>query len=183
MEVQTKPSYYLIELRYTTPPIFRFFSTFNPDAIKDVRLYKGGYPPEYGGRLGSVLSIYNKDGNRNETQAAATLGMLASRAAIEGPIPNGSYMFAMRRSTLEPLLGALRANNDNIPSLFYFLDTNGKLNLDIGANDKLSLAFYSGKDRVDFPFGDDAEFKLHYGNQTISGNWTHILMKLPFPIL
>jgi hypothetical protein len=89
--------------------------------------------------------------------------MLASRAAIEGPIPNGSYMFAMRRSTLEPLLGALRANNDNIPSLFYFLDTNGKLNLNIGANDKFSLAFYSGKDRVDFPFGEDAEFKLHYG--------------------
>ena len=137
---------------YNPSHFFGFFSTFNPDAIKDVRLYKGGYPPEYGGRLGSVLSIYNKDGNRNKTQATATLGMLASRAAIEGPIPNGSYMFAMRRSTLEPLLGALRANNDNIPSLFYFLDTNGKLNLDIGANDKFSLAFYSGKDRVDFPF-------------------------------
>jgi len=165
---------------YNPSHFFGFFSTFNPDAIKDVRLYKGGYPPEYGGRLGSVLSIYNKDGNRNETQATATLGMLASRAAIEGPIPNGSYMFAMRRSTLEPLLGALRANNDNIPSLFYFLDTNGKINLDIGANDKFSLAFYSGKDRVDFPFGEDAEFKLHYGNQTISGNWTHIFNETTF---
>ena len=165
---------------YNPSHFFGFFSTFNPDAIKDVRLYKGGYPPEYGGRLGSVLSIYNKDGNRNQTQTTFTLGMLASRAAIEGPIPKGSYMFAIRRSTLEPLLGALRASNDNIPSLFYFLDTNGKLSVDIGANDKLSMAFYSGKDRVDFPFGDDAEFKLNYGNQTISGNWTHIFNETTF---
>ena len=165
---------------YNPSHFFGFFSTFNPDAIKDVRLYKGGYPPEYGGRLGSVLSIYNKDGNRNQTQATVTLGMLASRAAIEGPIPKGSYMFAMRRSTLEPLLGALRASIDNIPSLFYFLDTNGKLSVDIGVNDKLSMAFYSGKDRVDFPFGDDAEFKLNYGNQTISGNWTHIFNEMTF---
>ena len=165
---------------YNPSHFFGFFSTFNPDAIKDVRLYKGGYPPEFGGRLGSVLSIYNKDGNRNQTQATVTLGMLASRAAIEGPIPKGSYMFAMRRSTLEPLLEALRASNDNIPSLFYFLDTNGKLSVDIGGNDKLSMAFYSGKDRVDFPFGDDAEFKLNYGNQTISGNWTHIFNETTF---
>ena len=165
---------------YNPSHFFGFFSTFNPDAIKDVRLYKGGYPPEYGGRLGSVLSIYNKDGNRNQTQATVTLGMLASRAAIEGPISKGSYMFAMRRSTLEPLLGALRASIDNIPSLFYFLDTNGKLSVNIGANDKLSMAFYSGKDRVDFPFGDDAEFKLNYGNQTISGNWTHIFNEMTF---
>ena len=159
---------------YNPSHFFGFFSTFNPDAIKDVRLYKGGYPPQYGGRLGSVLSIYNKDGNRNNYRATTTLGMLASRVAIEGPIPKGSFMLAARRSTLEPLLGALRANNDNIPSLFYFLDTNGKLNLDLSDNDKVSIAFYSGKDRVDFPFGDDASFKLHYGNQTISTNWTHI---------
>lgn len=165
---------------YNPSHFFGFFSTFNPDAIKDVRLYKGGYPPEYGGRLGSVLSIYNKDGNRNDYQATVTLGMLASRVAIEGPIRKGSFMLAARRSTLEPLLGALRANNDNIPSLFYFLDTNGKVNIDVTKNDKVSIAFYSGKDRVDFPFGDDAAFKLHYGNQTISSNWTHIFSEKVF---
>lgn len=159
---------------YNPSHFFGFFSTFNPDAIKDVRLFKGGYPAEYGGRLGSVLSIYNKDGNRNDMAGTVTLGMLASRAAIEGPIKNGSYMFAARRSTLEPLLAALRQNSDNIPSLFYFLDFNGKVNYDVSQNDKLSLAFYSGVDKVTFPFADDAEFKLDYGNQTLSGNWTHI---------
>ncbi len=159
---------------YNPSHFFGFFSTFNPDAIKDVRLYKGGYPAEYGGRLGSVLSIYNKDGNRNEFAGSATLGMLASRVSIEGPINKGSYMFAFRRSTLEPLLAALRQNTDNVPSLFYFLDFNGKINYDASRNDKFSLAAYTGTDKVRFPFADDAEFLLNYGNRTISGNWTHI---------
>lgn len=159
---------------YNPSHFFGFFSTFNPDAIKDVRLYKGGYPAEYGGRLSSVLTIYNKDGNRNRTEGTATLGMLASRVSIEGPYKKGSWMFSARRSTLEPLLAALRQNNDNIPSSFYFLDFNGKVNFDATKNDKLSLAFYSGQDKVNFPFSDDAEFKLNYGNRTLSGNWTHI---------
>ena len=126
---------------YNPSHFFGFFSTFNPDAIKDVRLYKGGYPAEYGGRLGSVLSVYNKDGNRNNYEGTITLGMLASRAAIEGPIKNGSFMLASRRSTLEPLLSALRQNNDNIPSLFYFYDFNGKINYDASLNDKFHLHF------------------------------------------
>ncbi|MCR9133890.1 MAG: TonB-dependent receptor [bacterium] len=159
---------------YNPSHFFGFFSTFNPDAIKDVRLFKGGYPAEYGGRLGSVLSVYNKDGNRNNYQGSVTLGMLASRVAIEGPIKKGSFMLAARRSTLEPLLSALRQSNDNIPSLFYFYDFNGKINYDASLNDKFSLAFYSGADKVRFPFADDAEFTLNYGNQTVSGNWTHI---------
>ncbi|MBO6571567.1 MAG: TonB-dependent receptor [Balneola sp.] len=159
---------------YNPSHFFGFFSTFNPDAIKDVRLYKGGYPAEYGGRLGSVLTIYNKDGNRNETEGTATLGMLASRVSIEGPYKKGSWMLSARRSTLEPVLAALRSTSDNIPSSFYFLDFNGKVNFDASKNDKLSLAFYSGQDKVNFPFSDDAEFKLNYGNRTLSTNWTHI---------
>ncbi len=159
---------------YNPSHFFGFFSTFNPDAIKDVRLFKGGYPAEYGGRLGSVLSVYNKDGNRNNYQGSVTLGMLASRVAIEGPYKKGSFMLAARRSTLEPLLSALSQSNDNIPSLFYFYDFNGKINYDASLNDKFHLAFYSGADKVRFPFADDAEFTLNYGNQTVSGNWTHI---------
>ncbi len=159
---------------YNPSHFFGFFSTFNPDAIKDVRLYKGGYPAEYGGRLGSVLTIYNKDGNRNTTTGTATAGMLASRISVEGPYSKGSWMVAARRSTLEPLLAGLRQNNDNIPSKFYFYDFNGKVNFSASQNDQLALAFYAGQDRVTFPFAEDAEFNLDYGNQTLSGNWTHI---------
>ncbi|WP_246043109.1 TonB-dependent receptor [Fodinibius saliphilus] len=159
---------------YNPSHFFGFFSTFNPDAVKDVRLYKGGYPAKYGGRLGSVLTIFNKDGNRNEFKGSISLGMLASRAMVEGPFKNGSYMLAVRRSTLEPVLAVLRNNIDNIPDSFYFLDINGKVNYDLNANNKFSLAFYSGIDDLSFPFANDANISLNYGNQTLSTNWTHI---------
>ncbi len=160
---------------YNPTHFFGFFSTFNPDAIKDVRLYKGGYPAEYGGRLGSVVDIYNKDGNRLKTHGGLSLGLLASRAILEGPYKKGSWMLAVRRSTLEPLLGALReAEVEGIPDGFYFIDVNGKLNFDAGENDRLSVAFYGGTDELDLPFVDDARIKLAYGNRTLSTNWTHL---------
>jgi hypothetical protein len=159
---------------YNPSHFFGFFSTFNPDAVKDVRLYKGAYPAKYGGRLGSVLTIYNKDGNRNEFEGSATLGLLSSRLALEGPLKKGSWMLAVRRSTLEPLLGALRQTTDNIPDSFYFFDINGKLNYDLNADNKFSLAFYSGLDDLKFSFAEDAIINLNYGNQTLSSTWTHI---------
>lgn len=165
---------------YNPSHFFGFFSTFNPDAVKDVRLYKGGYPAKYGGRLGSVLTIYNKDGNRNEFSGSATIGMLASRLSLEGPIKNGSYMVAFRRSTLEPLLAILQESTDNIPESFYFWDLNGKINFDPNKNNKLSLAFYSGVDDLKFPFAEDAGVNLNYGNQTLSANWTHIFSEKVF---
>jgi hypothetical protein len=165
---------------YNPTHFFGFFSTFNPDAVKDVRLYKGGYPAEYGGRLGSVLTIFNKDGNRNEFRGSATLGMLASRASFEGPFQKGSWMLAIRRSTLEPLLAILRQSSDNIPNSFYFLDMNGKVNYDANPNNKFSLAFYSGVDDLNFPFAEDAGVKINYGNQTLSSNWTHIFSEKVF---
>lgn len=159
---------------YNPTHFFGFFSTFNPDAVKDVRLYKGGYPAEYGGRLGSVLTVYNKDGNRNRTEGTVSLGFLASRASIEGPMSRGSYMLAVRRSTLEPLLAVLREQTDGVPDKFYFYDINGKVNYDASQNNRLSLAFYAGNDNVLIPFLDDASISLNYGNQTVSGQWRRI---------
>jgi hypothetical protein len=160
---------------YNPSHFFGLFSTFNPDAIKDVRLYKGAYPAEYGGRLGSVVDIYNKDGNRRRTGGNLSLGLLASRAMIEGPHPMGSWMLAVRRSTLEPLLGVLnRQEVEGIPEGFYFYDVNGKINLDVSGNDRFSLAFYAGTDNLEFPFSDDAQINVQYGNRTMSANWTHV---------
>ena len=159
---------------YNPTHFFGFFSTFNPDAVKDVRLYKGGYPAQFGGRLGSVLTVFNKDGNRNETGGTVSLGLLASRASIEGPFSRGSWMLAVRRSTLEPILAVLRGAVDTVPDLFYFYDINGKINFDATENDRLSLAFYSGFDKVRLPFLEDANISLLYGNQTISGKWRRI---------
>lgn len=160
---------------YNPTHFFGFFSTFNPDAVKDVRLYKGGYPAEFGGRLGSVLTVFNKDGNRNETTGTISLGLLASRASVEGPYRKGSWMLAVRRSTLEPVLAVLRESVDSVPDRFYFYDINGKLNFDATQNDRFSVAFYTGNDIVSFPFREDAKIRLNYGNQTVSTNWRKII--------
>ena len=160
---------------YNPSHFFGFFSTFNPDAIKDVRLYKGGYPARYGGRLGSVVDIYNRDGNRNEFEGGVSLGLLSSRAIVEGPYSRGSWMFAVRRSTLEPLLYALRESGvDDIPDAFHFYDVNGKVNLDLSRSDRLSLSFYAGSDALEIEFLSAAQADLTYGNRTASLNWTHL---------
>ncbi len=160
---------------YNPSHFFGVFSTFNPDAIKDVRLYKGGFPAEYGGRLGSVLDIYNRDGNRREFDASLSLGLLSSRAIVEGPWSRGSYMLAMRRSTVEPILYFLReADTEGIPDAFYFLDVNGKFNFDVSNRDFVSLAFYAGQDVLDIEIVEDALANIRYGNRTLSVNWTHL---------
>ncbi|MEX2364198.1 MAG: TonB-dependent receptor, partial [Balneolaceae bacterium] len=158
---------------YNPHHFFGFLSTFNPDAIENVRLYKGGYPAEYGGRLGSVLLINNKKGNAEKASGSITAGFLASRIALDGPFKNGSWMLAARHSTLDPLLKMLRKENDSIPNEFYFLDVNGRISFEPSTKDEFSLAFYSGKDQVRFPFEDYAEFHLDYGNQILSSNWKH----------
>jgi hypothetical protein len=159
---------------YNPTHVFGFFSTFNPDALKDIQVFKGGFPARYGGRLGSVVDVYNKDGNRERFAGSATVGLLASRIAAEGPYARGSWMLTARRSTVEPLLAVLRESEEGIPDLFFFYDLNGKLNFDAGANDRFSFAFYGGTDRLDIEPSDDLEIKLRYGNRTGSLNWTHI---------
>ncbi len=166
---------------YNPSHFFGFFSTFNADALKDVRVYKGGYPAEYGGRIGSVVDLHNKDGNRRETHGRVSLGILASRALLEGPYSRGSYMVAFRRTTLEPLLGALRDKDiEGIPDQFYFYDLNAKINFDASPNDKLSLAVYMGRDQLNIEVLENTEFLLKYGNRTLSARWMHILSEIAF---
>ncbi len=167
---------------YNPTHFFGLFSTFNPDALKDVRVYKGGYPAEYGGRLGSVVDLYNKDGNRRKLDGSASVGLLASRALIEGPIlkksdggSRGSFMLAARRSTLEPLLAALnKADIDGLPERFYFYDLNGKVGVDVGperprGRERLRRAGLCAR-----AVPDDAKVKLATATATGSVGWTHL---------
>ena len=169
---------------YNPTHFFGFFSTFNTEAIKDVRLYKGAYPSTYGGRLGSVVDVYNRDGNRNELDGSLSVGLLASRVGVEGPLPGvkGSYSLNARRSTLEPLLAVLREqlDEDGIPESFYFYDVNGKVSVDLSPNDRVSVAGYAGRDQVVVPFGDDARFDLDYGNRTTSLAYNRVLSGTAF---
>ena len=159
---------------YNPSHFFGLFSTFNPDAIKDVQIYKGNYPSRFGGRLGSVVDVYNKDGNREELQGKATLGLLASRISLEGPISKGSWMVAARRSTVEPILAALRQTEEGIPDTFYFYDVNAKLNYDAGQKDRFSFGLYTGTDKLVMSPADDFDIDLPYGNRAANLTWTHI---------
>ncbi|MDH7516613.1 MAG: carboxypeptidase-like regulatory domain-containing protein, partial [Bacteroidota bacterium] len=92
---------------YNPSHLFGFFSTFNPDAIKDVDLIKGGYPAEYGGRLSAVLDLVQKDGNRNAFEGLASVGLISSRMSLEGPLGNGSWFLGGRRTYIDLVTGLL----------------------------------------------------------------------------
>ena len=152
---------------YNTSHMLGFFSVFNADAIKDIKLYKGGIPASFGGRTSSVLDVRQKDGNNKHFEMTGGIGIISSRLALEGPLFNekGSFLLAGRTSYAHLLMKA--ANDDNS---LQFYDVNLKTNYSINDNNKLYLSGYLGRDS--FEFGDS--FNTSYGN--ISGNlrWNHL---------
>ncbi|MDX1396723.1 MAG: carboxypeptidase-like regulatory domain-containing protein, partial [Gemmatimonadota bacterium] len=124
------------------------FSTFNPDAVDDVTLYKGAIPARYGGRLSSVLEVHQREGNSNEFEGAATLGLLSSRLSLQGPVfgGKGSYLLAGRRTYADLFLG-LSSDPDLKESTAYFYDLNAKANYRYGATGQVMLSGYFGRDR------------------------------------
>jgi len=158
---------------YNPTHLFGFISTFNTDAIKDVELIKGGFEPQYGGRLSAVLNITQKDGDRSQTQGLASIGAISSRATLEGPIGHGSWFIGGRRTYFE-LVKSLIDNNPEQPIPdFNFYDVNAKITQDIGDNDKFSLSGFMSKDNLDVStFGISMDLSI--GNRLASMNWTHI---------
>ena len=155
---------------YNASHLFGFFSVFNADAIKDMKLYKGGIPAEYGSRVSSVLDVRQKEGNSNYTQASGGIGLISSRFMVEGPMwDESSFMVAGRRSYGDLFLAfskdsALRDNK------LYFYDLNMKVNTWLGKKDRLFLSSYMGRDA--FKFG--SLFASSWGNETINLRWLHL---------
>ncbi len=152
---------------YNTSHLLGFFSVFNADAIKDMKLYKGGIPARFGGRVSSVLDIRQKDGNSKNFFLTGGIGAISSRLAAEGPMfkDKGSFLVAGRGSYAHLLLKAAGEKNSA-----YFYDLNLKTNYNLNQNNRLFLSGYFGRDAFDF--GDS--FDSSYGN--LSGNlrWNHI---------
>ena len=170
---------------YNASHLFGFFSVFNSDAVKNVQLDKGGFPARYGGRLSSVVNIDMKDGNRQEWGGSATIGLIASRLMLEGPVIKGksSLMISARRTYLDVLIQPLIAASDPGASAgYYFGDLNLKYNHDIGSNDKVYLSFYGGRDEfyAKYSYSDPGfasgreEFGLGWGNITTALRWNHL---------
>ena len=160
---------------YNPSHMFGFFSTFNPDAIKDVQLYKGAYPAAYGRTLGAVLDVSNREGNRQRFSGRGGISLIASRLLAEGPVGQGSWMMAGRRTYLEPVLSAVRSFDIDIPLNYYFYDFNGKVNQRWG-DDTFTVSTYWGQDdlRVDAEEEDESFADLRWGNRAVTARWTRV---------
>ncbi|MFK7908016.1 MAG: carboxypeptidase-like regulatory domain-containing protein, partial [Chitinophagales bacterium] len=155
---------------YNASHLMGFFSVFNPDAIKDMQLYKGGIPAQYGGRLSSVLDIRMKEGNSKKFTASGGIGTISSRLTAEAPIAKGrgSFLVSGRRTYADIFLG-LSKNPEVKENKLYFYDLNLKANYRISEKDRIFLSGYFGRDV--FKFSD--EFKMQWGNGTGTLRWNH----------
>ena len=156
---------------YNASHLLGFFSSFNSDAIKDLTLYKGAMPAEYGGRLSSVVDIKMNDGNNQDYHANGGIGLIASRLNVEGPIvkDKGSFIVSGRRTYADLFLKLSRDSAIKNNSL-YFYDFNVKANYKINDNNRVYLSGYFGKDNLGF----GGTFGIDYGNSTATARWNHI---------
>ena len=140
------------------------FSNFILDAIKEVDLQKGGFNAEYGGRLSAVLKVTSREGNSKQFDGSASLSALSAQTVLEGPINNGAWIFAGRRTYFDQLF---KGTDFYFPYFFY--DLQGHIYQDFSKNHRLSLSWYSGEDNLkwDDQFGIEAIWK----NNTISLNY------------
>jgi hypothetical protein len=156
---------------YNASHLLGFFSTFNSDAIKDVTVYKGGMPAQYGGRLSSVLDIKMNDGNNQDYSVSGGIGLISAKMNLEGPIQKdrSSFLLTGRRTYADLFLRASPDTTINRSKL-YFYDLNAKMNYELGDRDRIYLSGYFGKDKLGF--GD--QFGINWGNSTGTLRWNHV---------
>ncbi|OIP81321.1 MAG: collagen-binding protein, partial [Porphyromonadaceae bacterium CG2_30_38_12] len=156
---------------YNADHLLGFFSTFNSDAIKDVQMFKGTAPAEYGGRISSVLDVKMNDGNNQKYHVGGGIGLISSRLNVEGPLAkNKSSFLVTARRTYADLF--LKLSNDSLinNNQLYFYDLNAKLNYIINDKNRLFVSGYFGRDV--FLFQD--RFGINWGNKSGTLRWNHI---------
>lgn len=156
---------------YNASHLMGFFSTFNPDVVKDITVYKGGMPAQYGGRLSSVLDIKMNEGNNQDLNVSGGIGIISAKLNVEGPIQKGksSFLLSGRRSYADVFTG-LSKDSSLKNNKLYFYDLNAKMNYTLGEKDRLYLSGYFGRDFLQL----DKQFGLDWGNITGTLRWNHI---------
>lgn len=154
---------------YNTSHLFGFFSVFNIDAVKDIKLYKGGIPAHFGGRVSSVLDVRQKDGNSKNLKLSGGIGIISSRLTVEGPTfkDKGSFLVSGRTSYAHLFM---KLNEETKNNSIKFYDLNFKTNYKINDNNRLYLSGYLGNDDINF----GSSFNNTYGNLTGNLRWNHI---------
>lgn len=156
---------------YNPSHLLGFFSTFNSDAIKDVTVYKGAMPAEYGGRLSSAVDIRMNDGNTRDYHVGGGIGLISTRLNAEGPIvtDKGSFSISGRR-TYADLFLKFSSDSSVRDNSLYFYDLNVKGNYKLGEKDRIFVSGYFGRDNL--AFGET--FGIDYGNKTATARWNHV---------
>jgi len=156
---------------YNASHLMGFFSVFNPDAIKDIQVYKGGIPSEYGGKASSVIDIRMKDGNSKKFHVDAGIGNISSRLTLEGPVikDKWSYIISSRRTYVD-FIGQLAGIEELKENKLYFYDLNLKTNIQLGNKDRIFISGYTGDDY--FKLGES--LYMRWGNITGTARWNHI---------
>lgn len=174
---------------YNASHLFGFFSVFNADAINNVQLIKGGFPAHYGGRLSSVIDISMKEGNNQEFHGEGSIGLIAAKLTLEGPIVKDktSFIVSGRRTYIDvltrPLIKATTEGDETAGYFFY--DLNAKINHKFSSNDRLYLSAYLGDDKFYSRYQDEVirenqkltsnyEDGLQWGNLTTALRWNHV---------
>ena len=177
---------------YNANHLFGFFSVFNPDAISSITLTKGGFPAHYGGRLSSVLDIRMKEGNMKEFHASGSVGLIASKLTLEGPIikDKTSFIISGRRTYMDilarPIIKQINKSN-GVEGMtgYYFYDVNAKVNHKFSDRDRIYLSAYFGRDKFyidneekwidnDTSYQVTNESGLYWGNLTTALRWNHV---------
>ncbi len=171
---------------YNASHLFGFFSIFNPDAINNVKLYKGGFPARHGGRLSSVLDIRMKDGNMKELHGEGSLGLISSKLSLEGPIlkDKTSFIVSVRRTYIDLLIKPFIPENEVAP-YYFFYDINTKINHKFSDRNRLYLSLYTGLDKFGATYSDSYSYQgfsstdevddfLDWGNLIWALRWNYI---------
>jgi len=157
---------------YNPNHLFGLFSTFNVNSINHVKLIKGGFPAEFGGRLSSILDITMKEGNKTKYQTEGGIGLLSDNLTFQGPVQKNksSFIVSARKSHINLLLQPFTSKSTS----YIFYDVNAKLNFELGKKDHLFLSFFKGNDKADYTGANSLNYNTDFGNTTGTLRWNHL---------
>lgn len=155
---------------YNASHLMGFFSTFNSDVLRDVALYKGPIPAQYGERLSAILDVQQRTGDMQDFKVSGGIGLIASKLNLEGPIQKGKSSFLIgARRTYADAIARLSGIEDAKKASLYFYDLNMKLNFVLSERDQISVSGYLGRDKM--KIRDMAQ--TGWGNAFANAKWSH----------
>ncbi len=157
---------------YNPNHLFGLFSTFNINAINHVKLIKGGFPAEFGGRLSSILDIQMKEGDKNRFHTEGGIGLLSNNLTVQGPIQKGtsSFIVSGRQTHINTLLKTIK----DTTTTYRFYDFNAKMNYELGVKDHLFFSFFKGNDNAGYSAANSLKYATDFGNTTGTFRWNHL---------